>query len=64
MASINDIANFVKKTNFDNKLTNSNKKITLNNTRHIEVKKKKEKKNKNKTKKKKKKKKKKNEHKD
>ena len=38
MASINDIANFVKKTNFDNKLTNSNKKITLNNTRHIEVK--------------------------
>ena len=37
LASKNDIANFVKKTDFDNKLKNLNKKITSNKTKHVLV---------------------------
>ena len=37
LASKNDIANFVKKTDFDDKLKNLNKKITLNETKHVLV---------------------------
>ena len=37
LASKNDIANFVKKTNFDNKLKNLNKKFTSNKTKHVLV---------------------------
>ena len=35
-----DIANFIKKVYFDKKLMNINKKVNLNKTRHVEVKKK------------------------
>ena len=38
LASKNDIANFIKKTDFDDKLKNLNKKVTSNKTRHIVVK--------------------------
>ena len=34
LASKNDIANFVKKADFDDKLKNLNKKVTLNKTKH------------------------------
>ena len=37
LASKNDIANFVKKTNFDDKLKNVNKKWTLNKIKHVEA---------------------------
>ena len=37
LASKNDIANFVKKTGFDDKLKNLNKKITFNKTKHALV---------------------------
>ena len=39
--SKNYIANFIKKTNFDNKLKNFNKKAALNKTRHLELEKRK-----------------------
>ena len=39
LVSKNYIANFIKKTNFNNKLKSFNKKVTLNKTRHLEVKK-------------------------
>ena len=39
-----DMANFVKKTDFDDKLENTNKKITSNKLKHVEWKKKKKKK--------------------
>ena len=35
LASKNDIANFVKKTDFDEKLKNLNKKVTSNKTKHV-----------------------------
>ena len=35
LAIKNDIANFVKKTDFDDKLKNLNKKITSNTTRYV-----------------------------
>ena len=35
LASKNDIAGFVKKTYFDNKLKNLNKKFTSNKTKHV-----------------------------
>ena len=38
LASKNDIANFVEKTDFDFKLKDLNKKITLNKTKHLLVK--------------------------
>ena len=38
LASNNDIADCVKKTDFDDKLKNLNKKVTSNKARHIEVK--------------------------
>ena len=38
LASNNDIAYFVKKSDFDDKLKNLNKKVTSNKARHIEVK--------------------------
>ena len=38
MASKNDTARFVKKTDFDDKLKNFNKKVNSSKTRHIEVK--------------------------
>ena len=38
IASKSDIANFIKKTNFDDKLKNVNMKITSNKTKHILVK--------------------------
>ena len=37
LASKNDIVNFLKKTDFDDKLKNLNKKITLNETKHVLV---------------------------
>ena len=37
LASKNDIANFVKKTDFDNKLKNLNKKVASNKTKHVLV---------------------------
>ena len=37
LATKNDITNFVKKTDFDDKLNNLNKKITLNKTKHVLV---------------------------
>ena len=40
LASKNDIAKFVKKTNFGDKLINVNKKWTLNKTKHVEAEKK------------------------
>ena len=39
------MANFVKKTDFDDKLENTNKKITSNKLKHVEWEKKKKKKN-------------------
>ena len=39
-ATKNDIAYFVKKVQFDEKLTNINKNVTSNEARHVEVKKK------------------------
>ena len=38
LVSNNDIADFVKKSDFDDKLKNLNKKVTSNKARHIEVK--------------------------
>ena len=38
LASKNDIANFVKMTDFNDKLKKLNKKVTVNKTRYIEVK--------------------------
>ena len=38
LASESNIANFVKKTDFDDKLRNLNKKITSNKTKHVLVK--------------------------
>ena len=38
MANIDDIANFVSKTDFDDKLKHLNKKVTSNKIIHIEVK--------------------------
>ena len=38
LASNNDIADCVKKSDFDDKLKNLNKKVTSNKARHIEVK--------------------------
>ena len=38
LVSDNDIADFVKKSDFDDKLKNLNKKVTSNKARHIEVK--------------------------
>ena len=38
LVSNNDIADFVKKSDFDDKLKNLNKKVTSNEARHIEVK--------------------------
>ena len=38
LASKNNIADFVKKADFDDKVKNLNKKITSNKTRHILVK--------------------------
>ena len=35
LASKSDIANFVKKTDFDDKLKNVNKKVTSNKTKHL-----------------------------
>ena len=35
LASKNDISNFIKKPNFDDKLKNLNKKITLNKAKHV-----------------------------
>ena len=35
LANKNDIANFVNKTDFDNKLKNWNKKVTRNKTKHL-----------------------------
>ena len=40
LLSKNDINDFVKKTYFDGKLININKKVTSNKTRHIEIEKK------------------------
>ena len=37
VASKSDVANFVKKTDFNDKLTKSNKKITSNKTKHLLV---------------------------
>ena len=37
LASKNDIANFAKKTDFDGKLKNWNKKVTSNKTKHMLV---------------------------
>ena len=37
LASKSDIANFVKKTDFDDKLKNLNKKVTSSKTRHLLV---------------------------
>ena len=37
LASKNDITNFVKKTDFDDKVNNLNKKITLSKTKHVLV---------------------------
>ena len=37
LARKNDIANFMKKTDFDNKLKNLNKNVTSNKTKHILV---------------------------
>ena len=37
LASKSDIANFVKKTDFDDKLKNLNKKVTSNKTKHLLV---------------------------
>ena len=38
LASKNDIANFIKKTDFDDKLKNLNKKVTSNKAKHLVVK--------------------------
>ena len=38
LASNNDIADFVKKSDFDDKLKNLNKKVTSNKARNIELK--------------------------
>ena len=38
LATINDIADFVKKVYFDEKLINIKRKVTLSKTRHVEVK--------------------------
>ena len=40
VASTNDIANFVKKTNFNKKLIESNKKVTSNKTKYVDAEKK------------------------
>ena len=37
LASKSDIADFVRKTDFDNKLKNLNKKITSNKIKHVRV---------------------------
>ena len=37
LASKSDIANFLKKTEFDNKLKNLNKKVTSNKSKHLLV---------------------------
>ena len=37
LASKSDIANFVKKTDFDDKLTNLNKEVTSNKTKYLLV---------------------------
>ena len=37
LVSKNDISDFTKKTDFDDKLKNINKKVTSNKTRHMEV---------------------------
>ena len=37
LASKNDIADFVKKTDFDDKLKNLNKKVTSNKAKHVLV---------------------------
>ena len=37
LARRNDVPNFVKKTDFDDKLKNLNKKTTLNETKHVLV---------------------------
>ena len=39
LANKDDIADFIKKTNFDEKLKQNNNKVTSNKTRHVEVKK-------------------------
>ena len=40
LASKNDFADFVKQTDFDDKLKNINKKVTLNKTKYVAVEKK------------------------